>query len=122
MADPASHNPQSLFNPLDAPAGGGLVLLYTSPVFVATERGTRIQSIRVCNHAALPVTFRLTHTEAGGAAAAAKALFWDFSVPADGVEYPLAQGIVLNAGDFLNHEAGAAASISVHGYGWEMTD
>lgn len=120
MADPVSHDPQSLFNPLDAPAGA-LTLLYTSPTGAGT-RGTRVIGIHVCNHTAAAVTYRLTHTENGGAAAAAKALVWDVTIPADGVSRVLAEGIVMDAGDMLHHEAGVAASISVHGYGWEMTD
>ena len=122
MADPVSHDPQSLFNPLDAPAGAGLVLLYTSPAVVPPDRGTRLIGISIWTHTTSAVTYRLTHTESGGAAAAAKALAWDFSVPADGVTYVLAEGIVMDPGDMLHQEAGVAASISVHGYGWEMTD
>lgn len=121
MADPVSHDPQSLFSGLDGPAGGGLTLLYTSPSG-AGMRGTRMIGIHVCNHTNAAVMYRLTHTESGGTAAADKSFVWDWTVPPDGVTYMLAEGIQLNPGDMLHHEAGVAASIAVHGYGWEMTD
>jgi hypothetical protein len=119
MADPVSHDPQSLFDPLDVP--NSLTTLYTSPSG-GSERGTRIIGIYVVNHTANAVSFQLTHTESGGTAGSSKALAWDVSIPSDGVTYIFAEGIILDPGDFLSHLAGDATALAIHGYGWEMTD
>src|SRR3990167_3742945 len=120
MPDPVGHDPQSLFTPVDVPQGAGLVTIFTSPTGAGT-RGTRLSGIHVCNHTGLAVTFRLTHTQSGGVAAANKALVWDISIPADGTEHVFAVGIILDPGDFLSHEAGTAAALSIHGFGWNMS-
>lgn len=119
MADPSSHNPQSLFDPLEVPAA--LTLLYTSPN-VGGERGTRISSITVVNRTTTAVAFRLTHTESGGAAGVTKAVAWDMNIPGDGVPHEFLVGAILNPGDFLSHEAGVVNRLVIHGFGWEMTD
>ena len=118
MADPASHDPQSLFDPLEVPAA--LALLYTSPAG-ADKRGTRVAGIHVCNRAGSAQTFSLTHTESGGAASVTKALVWEKSLT-PGEEFVFAQGIIMDPGDFLSHDAGAVNELVIHGYGWEMTD
>lgn len=119
MPDPTVHDPQSLFDPLEVPTA--LTLLYTSPSGAGT-RGTRISSITVVNRTTTTTTFRLTHTESGGAASVTKAVAWDINIPGDGVPHEFLVGAILDPGDFLSHEAGVVNRLVIHGYGWEMTD
>ena len=118
MSDPISHDPQSLFDPLDAP--NSVTTLYTSPSG-AGKRGTRVQGIWVCNHTGGAVTYTLHHVKTGRSATDSNKLYDVLSIAANATQI-LAQGIILDPGDFFSHLAGAVTSISVHGYGWEMTD
>lgn len=119
MADPVSHDPQSLFNPVEVPAA--LATVYTSPSGAGT-RGTRIAAITVVNRSGGDETLQLTHTESGGAAGVTKAIAWDMTIPGDGVPREFMVGYILNPGDFISHEASAVNTLVIHGYGWEMTD
>ncbi len=119
MPDPVSHDPQSLFTPLEVPAA--LTLLYTSPTGAGT-RGTRVSSILVVNRTTTAVDFRLTHTESGGTADVTKSVAWDMNIPGDGVPHEFLVGAILDPGDFLSHEASVINRLVIHGYGWEMTD
>lgn len=119
MADPVSHDPQSLFDPLEVPAS--LTLLYTSPSG-AGARGTRVSSIILVNRTTTATDFRLTHTESGGSASVTKAVVWDMNIPGDGVPHEYMVGAILSPGDFLSHEASVVNRLVIHGYGWEMTD
>ena len=118
MSDPASHDPQSLFAPVDAP--GGVTTFYTSPTGTG-KRGTRISRLWACNHTAAAVAYTLHHVPSGGAVAAANMIYSALVIPA-GETFPLVEGIVLDLGDFFSHFASVAGSVSIHGYGWEMTD
>ena len=114
MATPTSFTPKQLWAPVQVPAAD--TLIYTA----GTAAGARLQALVVVNTTTAPVTLRVTH----GAMAAAQALVWDFSVPADGLPYDLlegsSQGIVLDSGDVLRAQAAAATSLTLHGYGVEM--
>lgn len=118
MADPVSHDPQSLFSPGDVPSVVGTV--FTSPTGAGT-RGTRIASIWICNHTAGVVTYTLHHVNSGGVALPANKIYDAFALP-PGETFKLLEGIILDPGDFLAHLASAGASISVHGFGWNQTD
>ncbi len=119
MPDPAVHDPQVLFDPLEVPAA--LATFYTSPSG-GNERGTRLMSITVVNRTTTATTFQLTHTESGGAAGVTKAIAWNMNIPGDGVPHEFLVGMHMDPGDFLSHNASAINRLVIHGYGWEMTD
>ena len=116
MATPTSFTPKQLWAPVQVPASD--TVIYTSPA--SPGLGTRLQALLVVNTSAAPVSVRVTH----GSMAAAQALAWDFSVPGDGLPYDLLadcrHGVVMDAADQLRAQAGAATSLTVHGYGVEM--
>ena len=115
MATPTVFEPKRLWAGLEIPAADTLV--YTSP---GGQLGTRLQGLMLVNTTAGPVTVRVTV----GAMAAAQAVCWDFSVPADGLPYDLMEGqktVVLNAGDVLRAQAATGASVTLQGFGVEMS-
>ena len=118
MSDPASHDPQSLFTPVDAP--GGATTVYTSPTGTDT-RGTRLSRLWVCNHTGAAVAYTLHHVASGGAVGPTNMIYSALVIPA-GETFPLLEGIMLDPGDFLSHFASVAGAISVHAYGWEQSN
>ena len=119
MSDPVSHDPKSLYNPLEVPAA--LATFYTAPNG-AGDRGVRLVSITIVNRTSTATTFQLTHTEDGGSASVTKAIVWDMDIPGDGVPHEFLVGAMLNPGDFLSHNASVVNRLVNHGYGWTMTD
>ena len=59
MPDPVSHDPQSLYDPLEVPAA--LATFYVAPNG-AGDRGVRLVSITIVNRTSTATTFQLTHT------------------------------------------------------------
>ncbi len=119
MPDPVSHDPQSLYDPLEVPTGG-LATFYTAPSGAGT-RGVRLIYILINNRTASVTTLQLTHTEVGGAAGVTNSIAWDLDIPINS-SVELLVGSILNPGDFLSHNASAVNRLVSHGYGWEMTD
>ena len=119
MSDPVSHDPKSLYDPLDVPAS--LTTFYTAPN-AAGSRGVRLVSIIIVNRSSTDTTFQLTHTEDGGGAGVSQAVVWNMNIPGDGVPHEFLVGAILNPGDFLDHNASATNRLVSHGYGWVMTD
>jgi hypothetical protein len=120
MADPASHSPEVLRDGILLPLAAAVA--YTSPVFVATERGTRIQDLTLTNQTTAAVLVQIWVVEAGGARGNANRVVNDLSVPADGFPYAFLEGYLLDPGDTIEWLAGIVNAVAGRIAGWEMTD
>lgn len=90
--------------------------LYTTP----GGAKMRVMGVFAVNTSAAPITLNVTH----GAMAVAGAICWAFSVPADGLPHPIVEdgmGPLLNAAEHIRAQSNAAAGVTLHGWGTEIT-
>jgi hypothetical protein len=120
MASPRSFDPKVLVDGTLLPAAAAVA--YTSPVFVATERGTRIQDVTLTNQTVASVLVQVWVVEVGGARGNANRVINDVSIPSGGFPYTFLEGYILDPGDTIEWLGGAAASVAGRIAGWEMTD
>jgi len=116
MSTPTKNVPKRLVDSVQL--GTSSSTLYTSP---AGQKGTRITAIVLVNTGTSSTTATLYLVKSGDSDANSNMLVNAITIPADGFPVVLDfDGVIMNAGDFIDGLAGVTNQITVHIFGIEM--